>query len=119
MVGAEDETGSFAPEELPNRLDFLQHRILIRDHVVQPKHHHGIGVCQDTLVERQLESSLIDSLKHRDGVPRGFQNKLLKRRPGPEEQFQRSGNPLLKLKGIGPLRRLIVRPRHPPNLSHR
>src|SRR2546427_7831456 len=97
MVRAEDETSSFASEKLPNRLDFLRRGILIRDHVVQPKHHDGIGVGQYTLVEQQLEPGLVDPLKRRDNMPRGLPDKLLKRRPRPEEQFQRSCNPLLKL----------------------
>ena len=67
-------------------------------------------VVQHPLVERQLEPGLIDPLKHRDDVPCGLSDKLLKRRPRPKEQFQRSGDPLLKLQRIGPLGRLIVGP---------
>src|SRR5262245_45650524 len=97
MVRTENETGSFASEKLSNRLNFLQRRPLIRDHVVQPKHHDGICVCQDSLIERKLEPGLVDPLKHRDGMSGGFPNKLLKRRPRPEEQFQRARDSLLKL----------------------
>src|SRR6266446_4684193 len=97
MVWTEDETRSFASQKLPNCLDFLRRRILIRDHVVQPKHHDGIGVCQYPLIEQKLEPGLIDPLKHWDHLACDLSNKLLKRRPRPEEQFQRSGNSLLKL----------------------
>ena len=62
MVWTEDEARSFAPEEFPDSFDFFRRRFLIGDHMVQTKHHEGIGVCQYLLVERQLEPGLIDSL---------------------------------------------------------
>src|SRR5262245_47036020 len=119
MVWTENETSSFASEKLPNCLDFLVRRILIRDHVVQPKHHDSICISKYPLVELKLETGLVDPLKDRDDMPCSLANKLLKRRPGPEEQLQRSRNPLLELQRIGPLWRFIVGPCHPPNFRHR
>src|SRR5215471_17743473 len=103
MVWTEDETSSFAPEKLPNCFDFLRLCILIRDHMVQPEHHDSIRVCQYPFVERKLEPSLIDALKHRDDMPCSLTYELLERYPGPEKQFQRSCDPLLEL--VRPLRR--------------
>src|SRR5262249_3951407 len=97
MVRTEDEASSFAPEKLPNCIDFLRRCFLIRDHVVQSKHHDGVCVCKYPFVQRKLEPGLIDPLKNRDNMSCSLPNKLLKRRPGPEEQFQRTRNPLLEL----------------------
>src|SRR2546421_6309462 len=97
MEWTKDETRSFASQKFPNCFDFFKPRILIGNHVVQAKHHNGSGVCQYPLVEQQLEPGLVDPLKHWVDVPCCLSNKLLKRRPRPEEQFQRSRDPLLKL----------------------
>src|SRR5262249_22456072 len=119
MVWTENETSSFASEKLPNCFDFLRPSFLIGDHMVQPEHHDGIRVCQYPFVERKLESSLIDALKHRDDMPCSLTYKLLKRYPCPEKEFQRSRNPLLELQRVGPLRRFIVGPCDATNFGHR
>src|SRR5215471_14406140 len=103
MVRTEDETSSFASKKLSNCFDFIEPCILIRDHMVQPEHQNSIRICQYPFVERKLEPSLIDALKHRDNMPCSLTYKLLKRHPGPEKQFQRSCDPLLEL--VRPLRR--------------
>src|SRR5262245_7178829 len=97
MMRTEDETSSFAPKKLSNGLDFFGRCFLVRDHVVEAKNHNRIGVCEHALVQRKLEPCLVDALKHRDGMAGSLLNKLLKWRPCPEEQFQRSRNALLKL----------------------
>lgn len=88
MVRPQDQTGVLPAEEGPQCLNLLGLGFLPGDHVVQPEHEESVGVGQYALVERGPESGLVDTLIHRNGVPGDLLDELLKRHPGPEEQFQ-------------------------------
>ena len=51
VVRAQDQTGPFTPQELPDGLDLFRRGRLPGDHVIQPEHEQGVGVRQDPLVE--------------------------------------------------------------------
>src|SRR5262249_14670109 len=119
MVGAQDQARSLALEKLANGLDLLRGRDLTSHRVVQPEYQEGIGIRQHPLIKRQLESGLVNPLKHGDDVPGEFADETLKGRPCPEEQLQTAGDPLLELHRIRPLGRLPSWPLDPPNLVHR
>ena len=93
--------------------------LLLRDHVVQAEHEQRVRVGEHPLVERKCEAGLVDPLEHGDHMPRRLADELLERHPGPEEQLQRSRDPLLELQRVRPLRRLVGGPCHAPNLGHR
>jgi len=88
VMRANDEAGSFAPEELPNRLDLLGGGHLLGDVVVQAEHEKRVGVGEDSLVEWQGEARLVDTLKHGNHVPRDLLDHVLEVDPRPEEEFE-------------------------------
>ena len=65
-MGSEHQTGSFTLEPLTDRRDFFGCRLLLRNQVVETKHHQRIGVLQDAFVYRKLESRLVNPLKYGD-----------------------------------------------------
>ena len=118
VVRAQDQTGPFTPQELPDGLDLFRRGLLLGDHVIQSKHEQGVGIRQGPLVEGQLEAGLVDPLEHREALPGGLTDELLERGPGPEEQLQRAGDSLLELQRVRPLGRLVGGPGHPSHLGH-
>ena len=71
MVGPNDQACTFAREKLPNRLDFLPGGFLLGDHMVEAEHHEGVGVSEDTLIQRETLTGLIDALINGHGMSRG------------------------------------------------
>ncbi|MGW3493547.1 hypothetical protein [Streptomyces sp. NPDC001020] len=75
-------------EERPQGLHLTGLRLLASDHVVQPEHEHDVRVAEHPLVERGVETSLVDALTDRYGMPCDLLDEVLERHPGPEEQLQ-------------------------------
>ena len=91
---SQNQAGSLAREKLANGFDLGLRRLLLGNQVVQPEHHQGVGVGKHTLVQRQSLAGLIDPLVHRDGLPGGLADHVLKADDRQMEQLQRSGDPL-------------------------
>jgi hypothetical protein len=68
-----------------------------------------VGVGEDSLVDRQLVSGLIDALEHRDRMAGCLLGQRLEVERGPMEQLQRSCDPLKETRGVV-LRCLVCRP---------
>ena len=118
MVRSKDETGSFATQKMPQRLDLFRRGLLFGDHVIQAEDHECVGVGEDPLVQRQSLTGLIDPLKDRDRRTGDSPDHLLESHDGEMEQLQCSSDALQKHL-LRKLHRFISRPRYPANLSHR
>ena len=118
MVRSNDETGSFAAQKLPERLDLCGRGLLFGEQVIQAEDHQRVGIAQDALVQRQSLTGLIDPLKDCDRRAGDSSDHLLESHDGQMEQLQRSRDTLQKHL-LRKFHRFISRPRYPANLSHR
>jgi hypothetical protein len=66
VVRGQQQTRAFTLEPFADRGDLVRRRLLLRDEMVEAEHHQRVGVPENALVDRLLESSLVDALKHRD-----------------------------------------------------
>ena len=118
VVRREQQAGAFALEPLADGRDFLGRGFLLGKQMVESEHHQRVGVGQNPLVDRQLETRLVNALEDGDRMAGGLAGNLLKAERGAVEKLQRAGDPLEKLRRA-PLRRLVVRPEHVADFGHR
>jgi hypothetical protein len=78
VVRSEDQANSFASEELSESFHLLRVCFLFCDHVVEAEDHKNVRVVEDSLVDRELLSCLIDALVDGDGMVCGLADEILK-----------------------------------------
>jgi hypothetical protein len=118
VVRSQDQACALPLEEVPDGLDLLRRRLLFRHQVIQPEDQQCVGIRQDSFVERQLATGVIDALEHRHRMRGHLADHVLEQLPGPEKQLERSGDPLLEHQAIGVLRRFKLRPPDAAHLVH-
>src|SRR5580704_2493423 len=117
MMRTEDEACAFALKKVPQSFYLVQRCFLLGNHVVQPEHHEGVGVCENPFVDRQSLSGLINSLINSDGLSGDLADEVLEAHKRQVKQLERASN-ALKKHLLRVFDGLIVWPSHPPNLGH-
>ena len=117
VVRGQQQTRAFTLEPVADRGDLVRRRFLLRDQMVEAEHHQGVGVRQDALVDRLLESGLVDALEHRDRMPGDFTGQLLERQGRTVKQLEGPGDALQK-PCRGPFGHLVRRPEDAAHLGH-
>ena len=69
---------SWRRDEFSDRFNFGWARLLLRDHVIQTKDHHRIGVAEDLVVQWQALTRLVNPLVNYDGMSRRLPDDVLK-----------------------------------------
>src|ERR1700758_4845913 len=93
---AKDYACSLSSEELLDRLDFFWGGFLLRDHMVETKHHQSVGVGEYPFVERQSLTRLVNPLVNSDGMPCRLAHECLEPNGRQVKQLKRTGNSLQK-----------------------
>src|SRR5215469_2423184 len=78
VVWADYEAGTFALEPFLERRDLLGRRFLPGNQVIEAENQQRVAIGEDSLVNRQTESGLVDALEHRDRMAAGFLDDFLK-----------------------------------------
>jgi hypothetical protein len=96
VVRTENQARAVAFQPRTQRLDLRRSRILLRHQVVEAKHHQRVRIVEDTRVDRQLLTRLIDALVHGHRLPGQLADQLLETEQRQMEQFERTGDALQK-----------------------
>src|ERR1700732_235862 len=94
VVRREQQAGAFALEPLASGRDFLWRGFLPGREVVEAKHHVLVGLCEDSVVNRQLKTRLVNALENADRMAGGLARNLLEAERGTVEKLQSTRNPL-------------------------
>src|SRR6266403_1164821 len=85
--------------------------------MVETEHHQCVRIIQDSFIDRQLVSRLINSLEHCHRMANDFARYFLKCERGAVKQFQSPGDALQEMHLV-PFRSLISRPGNSAHFSH-
>src|SRR6266850_380296 len=96
MVRTEDEASAVAAEKVPQGFYLVRRCFLLGHNVVQAKYHERVGVGEDSFVDRQALSGLVDPLINSHGLSRDLAEEVLEVHQRQVKQLERAGNPLEK-----------------------
>src|ERR1700746_2275160 len=94
MVGRQQQAGAFSLQPFADRGNFLRIRLLLGENVVESEHHESIGVREYALIDRQLESGLVDTLEHGDRMAGRLAGNSLEAERRAVKQLQGPRDPL-------------------------
>ncbi len=117
MMGRKQETGAVPLQPFADRGNLLRRRLLFGENMVESEHHQRVGVGQNTFIDRQLESGLVDALEDGDRMASRFASDLLETEGRAVKELKRSRDALKELRRA-PFRRFVGRPEDVPNLGH-
>src|SRR4051812_40326721 len=117
MVRAQDQASAVAPEEVLQGFYLVPRCFLLSNHVVQTKYHERVGIREDTFVDRQAPSGLIDPLINSHGLSRDLTDQVLEIHQRQVKQLKCASNPLEK-HFLRVLDRLVIGPPYAPDLGH-